>query len=366
MQTPRRRAALILPLLLLPLLVAACGSSRAGFADADLPAADPSLNGTKAPFDRNAACASSLDATTRAPGAVLVVLDRSFSMNEGPNGSEPRFGESSKWDVAVEALATLVDALPDGLELGLEMFPSAIGCDVATSPQVALGDIKTTRASVKSALGIGANGDTPTEPALRAAMGVLAARTGSGSRAIILLSDGAPNCGSSAASVESAVADGTKAGVRTYVVGVPGSPYSDFSRLAVVGGTRRDPGCLEKCDATWSDTDKCCHYVASASDFKSSLTAALTEIAAQIRTDCVYLVPRPEGGVIDPGRVNVLATVDGKEALVYQSSDPTSDGWSYTDGTDTFVVIHGPACAKILADARSKVEIAVGCPTEVR
>lgn len=352
--------------LLVPLAAAACSSSRSGFSQDAVEQTDPSLGTARPPFDRNAACASSVEATKRAPGAVLIVLDRSFSMNDGPDGSEPSFGEPAKWGVAVSALKELVDALPDGLELGLEMFPSANGCAVATAPQVALGDIKLTRASVKGALGVGANGDTPTEAALRVGLGVLAARTGTGSRAIIFLSDGAPNCGSSTASVESAVADGLKAGVRTYVVGVPGSPYSEFSRLAVVGGTRRDPGCKEQCDASWSDTDKCCHYVASASGFKSSLSTALSQIAAQIRTDCVYHVPRPEGGAADPGLVNVLVTVDGKEALVYPSGDPTKDGWSYTDGSSTSIVIHGPTCAKILGDVSSKVEIAVGCPTEVR
>lgn len=361
MRNPRR-----LSWLLAPLLIAACSSSRSGFPQDDGGVADPSLNAAKPPFDRNAACASSVEPTKRAPGAVLIVLDRSFSMNEGPDGSEPRFGEAAKWGVAVSALEELVDALPDGLELGLEMFPSAIGCDVATTPQVALGDIKVTRPLVKSAFGIGANGDTPTEGALRLAIGILSARSGSGSRALIFLSDGAPNCGSSTASVESAVADGLKAGVRTHVVGVPGSPYSDFSRLAVVGGTRRDPSCKEQCEATWADTEKCCHYVTTASGFKSSLSAALAKIAAQIRTDCVYQVPRPESGPADPGQVNVLVTVDGKEVLVYQSGDPTQDGWSYTDGSSTSIVIHGATCARILADASSKVEIAVGCPTEVR
>jgi ATP-binding cassette subfamily B protein len=53
-------------------------------------------------------------------------------------------------------ITTMVDALPDGLELGLEMFPSTIGCNVATSPQVPLASITTTRSSVKSAFGIGA------------------------------------------------------------------------------------------------------------------------------------------------------------------------------------------------------------------
>jgi len=352
---------------LLSLALAACSSSRRDFdADTAAPAGGSTLAGGKPPFNRNAACASSVEPTTRAPGSVLIVLDRSFSMNSDAQGGEARFGEPSKWDDAVSSITTLVDSLPEGLELGLEMFPSTIGCNVAASPQVPLGDIKTVRSAVKSALGVGADGDTPTEPALRAAYAVLGATKGSGSRAIILLSDGAPNCGSSTSSVEKAVSDGASMGVQTYVVGVPGSPYSDFSRLAVLGGTRRDPSCLESCEATWADTEKCCHYVTSTSDFKTSLTAALSQIAEKLRTDCVYEVPRPPGKVIDPGQVNVLATIGGAESLVYRSGDPTSDGWSYSDGTSTFVVIHGPLCSKILGDPRSKVEIVVGCPTEVR
>jgi hypothetical protein len=359
-------------LALLCLLVAACGSSRSGFVDGDASAGDPGGGDPSSGFEndggggpsRDAACAASVEPTTRNPGSVLIVLDRSFSMTRDENDGEPRFGDPSKWDTATDALKVLVDALPDGLNLGLLMYPAPRGCDVPVQPQVAIADIKATRSTIKSYFNQGCAGDTPTEPAIKSANATLA--SSKGARAIVFLSDGAPNCGSSESSVHAAVVAGAGQGVKTYVVGIPGSPASTFSKLAVAGGTRRSPTCLEECDRSWSDMDKCCHYATKASDFKQSLSKALSEIAAQIRTTCIYTVPRPDAG-FDPGKVNVIVSIDGKnEQLVPQSSDPNANGWTYTDGSSTSLVINGPLCQEILGAPASKVEILVGCPTVIK
>ena len=356
--------------------LAACGSSKTvGFepgADGGAPTGDDGVGsltsdgGTS--FDRDAACATSISPTQRLPGGLLIVLDRSFSMTHNADDMEPRFGEPSKWEVAQKALRSLVDSLPDGLELGLEMFPYDLGCNVAQTPQVGLDDIKITRAAVKSALGQGPNGDTPTTDALKTAFGVLTTASNIGAKAVMLVSDGAPNCGGDANSVYAAVNGAhTHAGILTYVVGVPGSPYSDFSKLAVAGGTQRTPTCLPVCDTTWADIDKCCHYATSATDFEASLTKALAEIAAKLRTDCVYKIPAVNGVQPMAGLVNVVVSVDGTtETVVLQSSDPNADGWSYTDGTGTYLVLHGDVCKKVLASPSSRVEVVVGCPTRVR
>lgn len=353
---------------LLFILVTACGSTP-GFGFLDGGVEDGSLvardGGTS--FDKDAACATLVVPTTRAPGAILLVVDRSFSMSEDANGTQPKFPGDAKWDVAQPILIDLVKGLPTGLELGVELFPSALGCAVAAAPQVQLGDITTTRASVVSTLsGAGPVGDTPTTPALQLAFQALAQRTDAGAKVVVFLSDGAPNCGSSESSVQAAVADAAKkSGIKTYVVGIPGSPYTSFSKLAVAGGTRRTPQCLEVCDATWSDVDKCCHYVASAQDFKKTLTQALSDIAAKLKTDCIYKVPKPTNG-FSPDLVNVSVSLDGTtDNVVVRDDDPNAGGWSYTDATDDYLVLHGKICADILASKSSHVEIVVGCPTRV-
>jgi von Willebrand factor type A domain len=355
---------------------AACGSSKSsGFGDVDAAPANGgddggavgSITSDGGVFDPDAACATNVEPTQRLPGAVLLVVDRSFSMNNDADDMTPRPGEPSKWDVAEPALRTLVDNLPNGLELGLEMFPYDLGCNVAQTPQVALGDVNVTRAAVKSALGQGPNGDTPTTDALKTAYGVLTTATGVGAKAVILLSDGAPNCGGSPSTVYAAV-DGAHqhAGILTYVVGVPGSPYTDFSKLAVAGGTRKSASCIVDCDTAWPDVSKCCHYATSSSDFQATLTMALADIAAKLRTDCVYKVPAVNGVPPSPGQVNVVVDLGNGATLVYQSGDPNGDGWSYTDSTGTYLVLHGPICQKVLAAPSSKVEVVVGCPTQIR
>jgi hypothetical protein len=315
-------------------------------------------------FSRDSACAGSIEPTNRLPGALLIVLDKSFSMRENRNGQEPRFGEESRWEVATKAIGTLLDALPDdGLRLGLLTYPSR-GCDVASAPQVPLTNVPTARSMIRSTLNAGPVGDTPTEKALEVGYASLLGASDVGARAMLLITDGAPNCGSSSGGIERKVSEAfANHSARTFIVGIPGSPSDTFSKLAVRGGTRRSATCNESCGG-----NNCCHYYTGNSDFKQALADALADIAGKIRTDCVYRVPRPAGKAFDKNRVNVLVSgVDGKDdQVLVRVEDKSEEGWSYTDDSATNLEIHGELCQKILAQKDSKVEVVVGCPTQVK
>ena len=123
---------------------------------------------------------------------VVVVLDTSSSMTERDSkGTERLVGARS-------AVLGLVDALPPGSPFALIAYPGDGGREVSGCPEgnveVKLGplDQATAAAAVRR---LTADGDTPTEPALRhAARLIQNSATQKGT--VVLVSDGESNCGS--------------------------------------------------------------------------------------------------------------------------------------------------------------------------
>ncbi len=136
------------------------------------------------------------------PPRILLVVDRSLSMNEDANG----FG-GSKWDAAVGALVGdgggnigVVGQLEQGVEFGLYMYPAGSGTAQQCLPgsvndSVSLSNSADIRAELFSTV---PGGGTPTAPALLTARNELnrLGATG-GQRAVILVTDGGPNCNES-------------------------------------------------------------------------------------------------------------------------------------------------------------------------
>ncbi|MEO6601271.1 MAG: VWA domain-containing protein, partial [Polyangiaceae bacterium] len=138
---------------------------------------------------------------------------------------------------------------------------------------------------------------------------------------------------------ESAVAAYEKAGIDTFVVGMPGSEaYSAIlGRLAVAGSTAR-PG-------------KTPYY--SVSD-TNELSQALRSIGAQVAISCdLPLSTAPE----NPELVNVYF-----DDQVVPSSD--TDGWQYTGKKS--IQFEGGACTRLTSGDVLNVQVLTGCPTVVR
>jgi hypothetical protein len=138
------------------------------------------------------------DPTDPVPPRILFLVDRSGSMDEEAPGFP-----GSKWDATVEALVGplfggdggVVGQLESSVEMGLMTYPAG-GDDVCAS-----GELRRTidignHSSIKTALYLtGPEGATPTATSLLEAKGVLDdAGADGGPRALVLATDGGPNC----------------------------------------------------------------------------------------------------------------------------------------------------------------------------
>jgi hypothetical protein len=183
------------------------------------------------------------DAGTCDPPDMLVVLDRSDSMNKPPDGAD---GGASKWSLAVAALDDITAAPIDGtLRFGLELLPDQ---------DLSKGDAGTCGSgllSIDTALGNGASiastlakaqldNGTPIGGALDLARTTLANEVVSGrGQNVLLVTDGKETCdGAPPLPVVQKLA---AAKVSTYVVGFGGAvDASMLNDLACAGLTAKD------------------------------------------------------------------------------------------------------------------------------
>jgi hypothetical protein len=323
------------------------------------------------------------------PPNLSFIIDHSGSMGEELAGSG-----LSKYENARIALSQVLKAIGHRVSYGAAIFPGLAdktGCEAGDElMRVAPGDPAsyarsgTTGPRLKDLLArlsiAGAKGGTPASATLVKMRDVLTQL--SGETYVVLITDGAPNCneetscdasgcllniedrtvgqqecrngfnccdpanvgeGAAINCVDSqasltAVRDLAEAGIRTFVIGMPGSePYEDLlNGMAELGGTARDA--LPKYYST-ADTE--------------ALKEALGKIAASVAISCeVPLDYEPP----DPDYVNVF--FDG----VVVPFDP-EQGWEWTE--EGAVSIRGAACDQLMSGNVVELQVFAGCKTVV-
>jgi hypothetical protein len=160
-------------------------------------------------------------------------------------------------------------------------------------------------------------------------------------------------------------------GVRTFVIGSPGSEDArqSLSRMAEAGGTARD-GCSHA-------GPHYCHFdMTQETDLEAGLATTLEAITG-LALSCRYDIPAPpNGSLLDPSKVNVLFTPPaGAEELILQSPGQScSDGWQYSSGNNssgnnssgnTQIQLCGPTCDRVRS-SNGGLTLEFGCTTQVR
>lgn len=283
-----------------------------------------------------------LDLTYQAPN-FLVVLDRSCSMDK------PLQSTRTKWEVAVDALHTLLGAHPTDIRWGLTMFPDTVGetCGQGALPfPVGDGQAASIDAMLQGALDE-ANPLFPAGPCVtNIDTAILQAGTDPGltdttrGRFVMLISDGAQsacNLGGGDAGTAQAIADLHAAGVTTYVVGF-GSGVDDaqLNAFAVAGGAPR-PGATK-------------FFRAENANQLDTVFQAITGAVAS----CEYLV--------DPAPLDLGLTYVYFENTEEVPRDPThTEGWDYDPAT-MLMTLYGTACSRVQDHSVDDIDVVFGCP----
>jgi hypothetical protein len=171
--------------------------------------------------------------------------------------------------------------------------------------------------------------------------------------------------------------DTASTGVKTFVVGVPGSEdpqgatYDPMYRLSLVaeaGGTAK-AGCTPSSGTPAGNTvnprGNYCHYdMTQATDFASALVDTIGTIAGGI-VSCTYTVPASSdpNQLVVPSKTNMVYDDGaGNKYLVQQNTNASCDvGWHFTDATNTAIEICSTTCAQLQANSKASLNLTFGC-----
>jgi hypothetical protein len=333
---------------------------------------------------------------------MLLVLDESGSMNLAPAA-----GAASKWSIMKQALNTALTQVQDDINFGLELFPfsptgipadstdyvqtCAVPDDIDTAINV---PITAGRTGLQEVLDTVANqspaGGTPTARALKQAYNYFKNGDGQnlpGTKWVLLATDGGPNCNQALTcnaaqctvniegkcSVANCCLDGpgqpgaygclddsaatsqiqalANVGVKTFVVGVPGS-----EAYASALDSFANAGKMPNQNGAGGDL----YYAISATSAQQDLIDAFSTITTQLIHSCdIELTSNPP----TPDLVNVAIDCE-PQAQVPTGSAPDAgvDGY-YIDYSQTpaHLKLVGAPCNNLVTQGAHHIEVIVGC-----
>ncbi len=342
------------------------------------------------------ACAVWSSQGETAPTTMTFVVDVSSSMND----KTPSTGGYTKWEVTRDSLQSTVNMLPQATSLGMLFFPNRAtvpnqntmpidisncvngAAMIAVAPLGSIGSSQR-QAVIAGLQAVTPQGGTPTLDAYSYALnsGWVSAITASSGAFMVLITDSEPTIsggceGSGDTAVDyhpiiQAISGAyTNYGIRTYVIGSPGSEKSAatgadvrgwLSAAATAGQTPSTSDCSD------TGVPNFCHFdMSQVPDFSASLQQTLALITGRI-LPCQYSIPSaPAGNQLDSTAINVLYAVNGdqnQELLVGQTDAACSggNGW-YLDASDK-IVLCPSTCKTIQQDPSATLRVLGGCQT---
>ncbi len=282
--------------------------------------------------------------TTKQPADVLIVQDKSGSMDQDPTGANcpNNMPGCSKWDQMTPPINQTVMATQADIRWGLKFFPDpgANACQVNNTVLVPVA--QNNAMAINTAIaGVMPGGSTPTRTAINNAVTYLNGNGDTNPKYILLATDGLPNCApgggntqnSDAMGAVTAIANALTAGIPTFVVGIGNTgAAATLTMMAQAGGRPTAAAPFY-------------YQVNSGAD----LVAALSTISGSVRSCTFQLGSKP------PDPTNVKVQADG--VTVPPSA---TDGWGFNPGI-TAVILTGSYCQHVLDGTTQDVQVLFGC-----
>jgi hypothetical protein len=361
------------------------GGAQADASVSDGPVIDPDVaQGGSGPEEE--ACGTELLEATHRQVNVLLVIDKSGSMSEQPEG----WSSADKWSALASALDEALSAVQEHMWFGMLLYPypaesTAAACEqqiVESENWVDMAEGTTSVPTILSTLeSITPSGGTPTAAALAQAYDYFTNGDGAdleGDKVVLLATDGAPNCNAElTCDATSCVPniDGIcpeevtnccdadpgqclddtatvgqietleQEGISTFVVGIPGSEAyaTTLDEMALAGGVPNTEGTTD-------------YFEVDVEGGAEGLADVLIEITRDLITSCeLQLTSVPP----DLDKVNV----EIENERVPQEPE---NGWELDETTDPpTVVLKGETCSLVENEGVESIDITFGCPTEL-
>ncbi len=311
------------------------------------------------------------------PAIVELLVDTSTSMNQTAAGGG---GGPTKWEETRTALLDALGLMTDTTQVGLVFYPDvgggAASCfDEDEDVPIGLLSGSEQRDKLSSAFASQApSGSTPTHDAYVYALERLESFSEPGERFVVLITDGEPTfalgCQGSGVPNDPAdpaplipeAAQALSSGIKTFVIGSPGSEGAreSLSQMAEAGGTGPT-------DCSHEGPNFCHFDMTEEPSFSEALSGALAEIAGQTLT-CAYDVPDPPSGErLDlDNLVNVFFTESGQEReLLPRAAEGVecTDGWQYTEDRSRLVLC--PATCSRIQALSGELSLEFGCESRI-
>jgi hypothetical protein len=287
----------------------------------------------------DANCGTQTSGTAREPADVLLVLDRSGSMDYSTTADNNCGGGSTnctaRWPALTSAVNATLSSTASSISWGLKLFSSTgNACGVSSGVEVPIA--ATSVATIQSVItATQPGGNTPTAQAITAATNYLTTVKDQNTKYILLATDGEPNCapgGNATPNVQAtvdAITAAKTAGFLVYVIGIgPQAALTNLQSFAAAGGTT--------------------NYFPATSP--QALTDAFATISKAVTTCTFNLTQAP------PDVNNIAVYLD--KSLVTKDG---ANGWSLGANSLT-IVLNGSTCEKITSGAATQVQVLFGCP----
>jgi hypothetical protein len=305
--------------------------------------------GTEVTDDQN--CGVSTHDTTKQPADLLLILDRSESMNKSMAADRTCTTGDCRWPTMKTALSTVFTTSADTVNWGLKLFstPGQKSCDVSSGVDVPIQAGSTTNIN-QMIDQVTPGGNTPTRKAVAAGVEYLKTLTSAGGKSILLATDGQPNCKGTSSNTNSdvdaataAIKDAAAAGFKVYILGIgPDSFTETLNDFAVAGGTDV---------ANIGGAGKKYYAAVSAEELSKNFNSIVGSVAScNLKLDSKPKVPS-----------NIAVQFDGDKNL--RAPQSKTDGWDYT--SETSIQLYGSWCDRLTNGTFKTVKVLFGCPGQI-